>query len=244
MPHPAGSSSTTGDGVRDVASDRPSDTRDEDERHTVSELVRNFGDPPCPESQKRDRSESGDSAPAGKRGAMEGGVESGRSPALNRVVRECIEAAFDELESKMMVSISRDLHECKTTLTAEIGRLGERLRDLERHVEERDVVIAELTDELRHSREEFTALQNRVEEAEVNNRLPCLIVSGAAMAARHAPRLEPPLPTGSGQGRGAMTSQSGGRGTGAARGPGASDERGAARGGSGGRAGEWERERT
>ena len=186
MPHPAGSSSTTGDGVRDVASDRPSDTRDEDERHTVSELVRNFSDPPCPESQKRDRSESGDSAPAGKRGAMEGGVESGRSPALNRVVRECIEAAFDELESKMMVSISRDLHECKTTLTAEIGRLGERLRDLERHVEERDVVIAELTDELRHSREEFTALQNRVEEAEVNNRLPCLIMSSAAMATRHA----------------------------------------------------------
>ena len=35
---------------------------------------------------------------------------------------------------------------------------------------------------------------NLSQEAEINSRLPCLILPGPAMAARHASRLEPPLP--------------------------------------------------
>ena len=92
-----------------------------------------------------------------------------------------------------MASLSRDLHEFRETLSAKIAQLDGRVRDLERHVEERDGVIADLTDELRQSRSEVATLQERVEDAEMNSRLPCLILSGASMAPRHAPRLEPPL---------------------------------------------------
>ena len=78
----------------------------------MSELVRNYSDPPTLENQKRDRSESGDSAPAGKRGARECSSESGRNPApSSRNFNEYFEAAIDGLESRIMVSISRDLHE-------------------------------------------------------------------------------------------------------------------------------------
>ena len=94
-----------------------------------------------------------------------------------------------------MVSISRDLHEFRDSLTAEIAKLGERLTSLERHVAESDGIIAELTDDLRQSRAEVAALQHRVEEAEVNSRLPCLILSGPVMASCRAPRFELPLPT-------------------------------------------------
>ena len=177
-----------------VVTDQQGDAKTDSERHSVSELVRNFSDPPT-ESQKRDRSESGDTAPAGKRGARDRNDEPGRSPSTpsNRNFKEYLETAIDGLESRIMGSISRDLHEFRDTLTAEIAKLNDRLSDLERHVEEKDGVIEELTEELRRSRSEVSALQSRVEEAEVNSRLPCLVPSGAAMAPRHAPRLEPPL---------------------------------------------------
>ena len=60
--------------------------------------------------------------------------------------------------------------------------------------EERDGITDQLSNELRHSKEEVSALQTGVKEAEMNSRLPCLVLSGTAMAPRHAPRLEPPLP--------------------------------------------------
>ena len=65
---------------------------------------------------------------------------------------------------------------------------------MERHIEEKDCIIDQLVDELKQSRMEVSALQNRAEDAEINSRLPCVILSGPAMAPRHAPRLEPPLP--------------------------------------------------
>ena len=61
-------------------------------------------------------------------------------------------------------------------------------------MEERDGTIEQLTEELQKSREEVAALQVREEEAEINSRLPCLILSGAALAPRNAPRSKPPLP--------------------------------------------------
>ncbi|KAF0294364.1 hypothetical protein FJT64_007922 [Amphibalanus amphitrite] len=165
------------------------------ERQSVSDLVRNFGDS-FHDVHKRDRSESGDSVPAGKRGARErGGGEPGRSPSVpsTRSLKESLDAAVDGLESRLMVSLSRELHDFRELLMAEIVKLNERVKDLEQHVEARDSVIDQLTDDLRRSRDEVSALQSRAEEAEINSRLPCLILSGGAMAPRHAPRLEPPL---------------------------------------------------
>ena len=256
MPRPSDSLSTIGEKNGDnTTPDQQNSTATDNDRHSVSELVRNFSDPPV-ESQKRDRSESGDSAPAGKRGAKDFGGDSSRSPApSNRNLKEYLETAIDSLESRIMVSISRDLHEFRDSLAAEISKLGERLTDLERHVEESDGIIAELTDDLRRSRAEVTALQSRVEEAEVNSRLPCLILSGPAMASRHAPRLEPPLPSraapaaadGSrpaaadpGPGHGIVTSRSADRQSGPPGAPGVSGDRRAAWGGAAGRGGRWE----
>ena len=164
------------------------------ERQSVSDLVRNYSDP-ASEGQKRGRSESGDAAPAGKRGARELGGEPGRSPSVlsGKNYRDYLDAAIDGLESRMMASLSQNLHEFRETLSAEIARLNDRLTDLERHVEERDATILELTDELRQSKSEVSALQTRIEDAEMNSRLPCLVLSGAAMSPRRAPRLEPPL---------------------------------------------------
>ena len=196
---------------------------DECERHTVSQLVRSYDD--ARDGQKRDRSESGESAPAGKRGARECGGEPVRSPSssAHATLRERMEIAFDDLERRVTQSLLRDLHEFRANLSEEIEKLSERVRDLERHVEERDGTIEQLSEELQKSREEVAVLQLRAEEAEINSRLPCLILSGAALAPRNAPRLGPPLsawpapgevgrsqssaPAPAPAGRGAMTSQ-------------------------------------
>ena len=168
------------------------------QRQSVSELARAYGDSlTATDSQKRDRSESGDSAPANKRGARERSGE----PALisptapgNRRIKDQLDSAIDALESRMTASLSRDFHELRETLKAEIDKLSDRVKDLEKHVEDRDNTIAELSEDLTQSRREVSALQSRVEDAEINSRLPCLILSGPAMAGRRAPRLEPPLP--------------------------------------------------
>ena len=177
-----------------VTVDSPTDVVASERQSSVSELVRNYSDPPS-ESQKRDRSESGDPAPAGKRGARERGGDLGRSPSApsSRAFKESLDDAIEGLEGRVMASLSRELHEFRETLMVEISKLSQRVGDLERHVEERDGLIDQLSEELQQSRKEVSALQDRVEEAEINSRLPCLILSGPAMATRHAPRLEPPL---------------------------------------------------
>ncbi|KAF0310934.1 hypothetical protein FJT64_001866 [Amphibalanus amphitrite] len=164
------------------------------ERHSVSELVRNYSDSHS-EGQKRGRSESGDPAPAGKRGARQSSGDTSRSPAApgNRGFKEYLETAIEGLENRIMSSLSQELHEFRESLSTEISRLQDRVKDLETHVEERDSVITELSDELKRSRAEVSALQTRVEEAEINSRLSCLVLSGSSMAPRHAPRPEPPL---------------------------------------------------
>ena len=145
-----------------------------------------------------------------------------------------------------MTTLSKELHDFRTPLTTEIEKLHQRVGDLESHVNDRNDVIDQLSSELRRSRSEVSALQTRVEEAEINSRLPCLILSGASMAPRRAspvvtqtaPAAAGPsrqaTPTGAGQCRQSVTSQwadrvSGGRsGQSAGRGRGG---RGAARGG-------------
>ncbi|KAF0304645.1 hypothetical protein FJT64_020572 [Amphibalanus amphitrite] len=163
-----------------------------EERQSVSELVRNYSDPPSENhgGGKRDRSESGDPAPAGKRGAR----DPGRSPTpRNSNVKEYLETALEQLETRMMASISKDLHEFRAFITAELGALTDRVRDLERHVEERDCEITELASTLASTRRELRELQDRTENAEMNSRIPCLVLSGRALAPRRSPSLGAPL---------------------------------------------------
>ena len=197
----------SGAGGDPVAVNQPTLTA-EGERQSVGELVRAYGEPPS-DGHKRDRSESGDPAPAGKRNARERSGEPTRSPLAlssggsSRNFKDQLDAAVEDLEHRVSESLSRDLQEFRERMTAEIDKLFGRVKDLEQHVEERDIVIDRLTDELRHSREEVSALQIRIEDAEMNSRLPCLVLSGAAMSPRSAPRLGPPLsarPPGAGQG--------------------------------------------
>ena len=163
-----------------AVSSRQTDTNTE--RQSVSALVRNYSDA-SNEGHKRDRSESGDPAPAGKRSReFSGGPARSPSSRSGGDLKAYLENALDGLEGRLMASFSQELHEFRASLTAELEKLNERVRDLERHVEERDNVIEQLSDDLRQSRAEILALQTRAEEAEINSRLPCLILSGASMA--------------------------------------------------------------
>ena len=86
------------DAIASAATDQLTDpSSSERQSVSVSELVRNYSDPP--EGQKRDRSESGDAAPAGKRGARERGGVPGRSPSsqTDRTFKECLETAIGDL---------------------------------------------------------------------------------------------------------------------------------------------------
>ncbi|KAF0303200.1 hypothetical protein FJT64_024774 [Amphibalanus amphitrite] len=73
---------------------------------------------------------------------------------------ERLDDAIDGLESQLVASFSRELHEFRESLTAEIDKLNERVRDLERHVEVRDGVIDQLTDDLRQSRADICAIRS------------------------------------------------------------------------------------
>ena len=131
----------------------------ERERQSVSELVVILTD-----GQKRDRSESGDPAPAGKRGARERSGEPSRSPVAlsSRSFRDELDAAVEDLELRVTSSLSRDLHAFSERMTAQFDKLFGRVRDLEQHVEERDGEIDRLSGELSESREVVSALQKRV----------------------------------------------------------------------------------
>ncbi|KAF0295751.1 hypothetical protein FJT64_006732 [Amphibalanus amphitrite] len=164
-----------------------------EERQTVSELVRNFGDSLGEGPGKRDRSESGDPAPAGKRGARERDSEPSPSPR-NTSMRQYLDDALEKLEERLSSSISRDLHEFRELVSSELSALTDRVRDLERHVEERDLEVAELTNHLDASRKQIKLLEERAENAEMNSRIPCLVLSGQAMAPHRPTRLDAPLP--------------------------------------------------
>ncbi|KAF0292461.1 hypothetical protein FJT64_009527 [Amphibalanus amphitrite] len=178
----------------------PSDEGDRDleprevgrrQRQSVSELASRFAD--TEPQGKRDRSESGDPAPAGKRGAIDRDGDLGSSPVhFNRRWKEYLDNALDELQQRIVSSISRDIHEFNESIHSKLSAMDERIRDLERHVEERDDEIVSLTAELRQTKEEVKKLSERAESAEMNSRIPCLILSGRALAPRQA-RLGAPL---------------------------------------------------
>ena len=159
-------------------------------RSSVSELVKTY-DPYADgvdRQGKRDRSESGDSGPASKRGALDRSASCSlvlSATQVNKVVKTYLDSALERLEDRLSVTISQELSAFKTDFHSRFESLYERLGDLERHVEERDCVIEDLRTELDSSKEELKALRDRIEDAEIISRLPCLILSGGRMAARH-----------------------------------------------------------
>ena len=159
---------------------------------SVSQLVKSYDD--VSTGGKRDRSGSGDSpVPTGKRGAPDRGRGISRSPmSAQSSVREHFDAAIESLEDKMTAFISSELHSLRDVIQSQLETLSTRLSDLERHTEARDQIIDDLSQELKESREEIARIKARAEESEIISRLPCLVLSGGAMAARPAP----PLPAG------------------------------------------------
>ena len=157
---------------------------------SVSELASKFGDKEP--SGKRDRSESGDPAPPGKRGTVERGADT--SPAqFNKRWKEYLDNALEELQQHIFSSLSRDIHEFTENIHAKLSTMEGRIHDLERHVEEKDEEIVNLTSELLQTKKEVKMLNERAESAEMNARIPCLILSGRALAPRRA-SLSAPLP--------------------------------------------------
>ena len=153
---------------------------------SVSELVRSYDDG----SGKRDRSESGDApVPTVKRGALDRGGEPSRSPAhrSQASLREHFDDAMERLEGRLNAFLASELHEFRAAFQSQLDAFGARLKDLESHVEARDGLIDDLSSQLREAKEEISHLQVRTEEAEIISRLPCLVLSGGALAARNAP---------------------------------------------------------
>ena len=151
---------------------------------SVSELVRSYDDG----AGKRDRSESGDSMPVGKRRQA---LSSPRQTAGE--VRELIEDTVEGLESRLSLFLSQELHELKTNLVSKFEALNARIKDLEDHVNEKDIALEKMAEELKETQEEVRKLNDRSEHAEMNSRIPCLVLSGRAMAPRRGPRLAAPL---------------------------------------------------
>ena len=152
---------------------------------SVGELVRRINDAPTHPADGRDkrgRSESGDLLPAGKRSVASRG-ELGRSPGQSAAsVKERVEITLQDFESKILNNISKDLHELRVVMQQQLDTFETRIKELESHVEERDGEVECLRKELGDVRREMAVLQGRTEDAELNSRLPCLILSGEALA--------------------------------------------------------------
>lgn len=154
-------------------------------RTSVGDLVKQINDAPAQLADGRDkrgRSESGDALPAGKRGVYRRG-ELGRSPGqCTESVKERVEIMLQDFESRIVGNISRDLHELRDVIQAQLDSFEARIKELESHVEEKDNEVESLRKELGDVKQEMTRLQGRAEDAEINSRLPCLILSGDALA--------------------------------------------------------------
>ena len=151
----------------------------------MSELVKGYDDG----AGKRDRSESGDVAPNGKRRQP---VNSPRQSPHE--VKVLIEDAIEGLEDRFTVFLSRELHEFKDGFLAKFDALNTRIKDLEDHVNERDIALESMAAQLQETRSQVKQLNERSEKAEMNSRIPCLVLSGSAMAPRRGRLLAAPLP--------------------------------------------------
>ena len=158
---------------------------------SVSEIVKQIDGQREEGQGKRGRSESGDAAPAGKRGAL----APGRSPSASQItgsMKEYVNNTIEDMETRIAATLSRELYDLKEAFRTRFEEFEDRLRDLEKHQEEKDLEIENLTRSLEQARQEIQVLHTRTEEAEINSRLPCLILSGGSMAPRQPSRRQPP----------------------------------------------------
>lgn len=187
-------------GDKDRAEPEPEHPRPLGKQSSVSDLVRNYdGNQASEDGQgKRDRSESGDPQPrAWKRGALDRHGERISPPhGLSGEFKAKLDDAMEDIETRLTSLISRELHDFKMSINSQFEALETRIHDLEQHVEMRDCEIDRMSQQLQETREEMEALRSRAEDAEMISRLPCLVLSGKAMAPRRrAPPLDAPLPT-------------------------------------------------
>ena len=152
---------------------------------SVGELVKTYDDG----AGKRDRSESGDSAPMGKRRPPNSSPR--QTPGE---VREIIEDAVEGLESRLSLFLSREIHKLTDSLLLKFEDFNTRIKDLEEHVNEKDIALEKVSAELQVTQEEVRRLSERNENAEMNSRIPCLVLSGSALAPRRGSHLAAPLP--------------------------------------------------
>ena len=155
-------------------------------RTSVGELVRQLNDVPgqlVDGRDKRGRSESGDTLPAGKRSSCL--RELGRSPKPNsETVKERVEVMLQDFETRILSGISKDIHELRDVIQSQLDSYEARIKDLERYAEDLGNDVESLKRNLNEAKEEIVRLHNRTEDAEINSRLPCLILSGDAVAPR------------------------------------------------------------
>ena len=109
-------------------------------------------------------------------------------------VREIIEDAVEGLESRLSLFLSREIHELTDSLLLKFEALNTRIKDLEEHVNEKDIALEKMSAELQVTREEVRRLSERNENAEMNSRIPCLVLSGSALAPQRGSHLAAPLP--------------------------------------------------
>ena len=168
--------------------------RDEesDARPSVSAIARTFDEasPAASDSrEKRARAVSGESTtPVSKKVLM-----SRTTPARDDISVE-MSTALERFESRMMAVISEEVHSLRVSVQAQLERLADRVKDLEDHVNEKDIEAEKMEKELAEVKEEVKRMKVRAEKAEMNSRIPCLIFSGRAMAPQRSPRLGAPLP--------------------------------------------------
>ena len=181
-------------------------TAGKEQRARVSELVQQLDAPT--DGQKRDRSESGDSLPAGKRWTHDR-----TSPSVTSSMKEYVDVALDNLEQRLISTLSKELHDFRDTFQSQLEAFEKRIKDLEEHMEDKDKEVEDLSRELATARDEIRKLHDRAEDAEINSRLPCLILSGSAMAPRRgAPGSAPAAALGSGSAGGRSAERPAGSG--------------------------------
>ncbi|KAF0306875.1 hypothetical protein FJT64_021696 [Amphibalanus amphitrite] len=101
---------------------------------------------------------------------------------------------MDDMETRLTSLLSRELHEFKENISSQFEALERRIYDLEQHVEAKDNQMDEMAKQLQEAKEEVEALRGRAEDAELVSRLPCLVLSGAAMAPRRGAPLAASVP--------------------------------------------------
>ncbi|KAF0308094.1 hypothetical protein FJT64_002192 [Amphibalanus amphitrite] len=123
---------------------------------------------------KRGRSESGESAPATKRGSQRGYQRGDRITQLEDTMERAIH--------KLREQIQQDFDLFSETIRTEFHAIKARIQDIEDHLETKNREIEALSLGLQETKKEVKLLKDRVEENELVNRLSSLVFSGKPFA--------------------------------------------------------------